>query len=70
MNFVRKTAVRFVIAGMLLGTPAAVLANTDSESGDDSGADGWRGLLMNLVYQGVSAFIDSGGCNADQNPQG
>ncbi|MFO0971898.1 MAG: hypothetical protein U1A27_00460 [Phycisphaerae bacterium] len=75
MKFVRKAAVRMVVAGLLLGTPAAVMAAQSDQSGQTSGdtggtCSGWRCRLMNLLFDAATQFVESGGCTVQQQTTG
>lgn len=71
MTKMRKVAVRMVIGGMLLGMPAALMAQTNGGTPsvlDDNGNINWRNAFIRLFYEAALGAVQSG-CNGSGGSQ-
>jgi len=63
MSFARKVTVRMLAASLLLGAPAAVMAQTSQTDGSGSGQD-WRLTVITAMLDTVSTLGSSACTNA------
>jgi hypothetical protein len=69
MKLVRKIVSRMLVAGLVLGTPSAVLAREGGRPGNDGPSQGEvRAALVGLM-NAATAALNSGACSGESIPE-